>query len=395
MRLRHAVVLGSRFGGLAAQSWLRRLFSPQQLAITVVDQWQHMVYRPGLVHAMDRLPQELVPDLEMPLASWWRRQHIAMVHDTLVGLDPERREVYTATHSPISYDVLFVATGLSPAWDAVAGLEFSPLGVCEGYAARHTAVLNLHRDTGHFVFAVGSLNTPCDWDPAIRIGCECPIYESALLWDAQLRRRKQRDAARITVITPASVVVESGGPKIRERVQEILDERNIHLIVGARFRRVTRRAIELQDRIVPYDRMVWLPPYTGSRWLIGTGIEKGQGWVPTNMFLQHPGWPEIYAIGDVASHPWPKMGHAAMVQARIAVHHWAWTIRHLSPKPPPYHPQLLWILEYGWGRALFGLSDVLYGGRRQVVLTGRYPYWVKELFGWAYVRRSGALPVMP
>ncbi|NMP21195.1 NAD(P)/FAD-dependent oxidoreductase [Sulfobacillus harzensis] len=394
-RTQHALVLGSRFGGLAVTSWLRRLYSPSRLAITVIDQWHEMIFRPGLVHAMDTAPDTLMSGVTIPLRPFWQKQKVRFLHDTIVGIDPSAREVYTASHAPVRYDVLFIATGSSPGWNLIPGLALHHQGICEGYMARHTATLNRQYPEGRLVFATGPIDAPNEWHPAINVGCECPLFETALLWDQHLRQSKQREAAEITVLTPSQHIVEMASPAVRERLQELLHKRNIRLVTRAAFQQVTDRFITLARKEIPYDRMVWIPPQQGSQWLRGSGVDDGLGWVPTDEYLQHPDWPEIYAVGDVTSHPWPKMGHAAMVQARVAVHHWAWREQRQRKKPRPYEPQFLWVLEVGRGDALFVLSNKVYGGKREVILRGRTSYWAKQIFQWTYTQTAGALPIMP
>ncbi len=394
-RLR-AVVLGSRFAGLATLTWLRRLYRPSELDITVVDQWQDMIFRPGLVHAMRLGPDQLMATVSVPMRPFWAKHQIHPIHDIVVGIDPNAREVYTAAHEPIPYDVLFVATGSSPRWDAIPGLAQHHQGFCEGYLARHTAAVNMRQPQGRLVIAIGQLLAPRSWSPSVQVGCECPGLESALLWDYRLRQLKERAHAEITLVTPAKELAESGGAEIREKLGQIFHQRGINVITGAQYRRVADSALELGDGTsIPFDRILWIPPQSGSRWLEHSPIAEGAGWVPADAFLNHPRWSEIYAVGDVVSKPWPKMGHAAMVQARVAVHHWAWRQRKIRRKPAPYEPKLLWVLEDTAGTAFFVLSNAFYGGKQQMVYHGRSPYWAKQVFQMAYIRRTGALPVMP
>lgn len=367
----HAVVLGSRFGGMAVVTWLRRLYSPSTLAITVVDQWQEMVYRPGLVHAMDCDPDQLMPSLVIPLSPFWRRLHSEAIQDTIVGLDPNRRLVYMAVHDSLAYDVLFIATGSTPVWNGIDGLEFCHNGICEGYLAYRTAALNQSEFAGSFVFAAGPIKANPAWSPTIHVGCECPLLESALLWDQVLRRRGRREAVDITVISPAPHLAEDGGPIVQERLEALFAQRHIRIITNARYTKVTPRQIRLADQVVFYDRAVWIPPAGGLRWLTGSGVDDGYGWVPTDFYLRHPDWPDIYAVGDVVSHPWPKMGHSAMVQARVAVHHWAIMREKKKNTIKPYQPAFLSALETGPGQGFFVLSDAFYGGHRQTVHHGR------------------------
>jgi sulfide:quinone oxidoreductase len=46
---KHAVVLGGGTGGTLAANRLRRMYAPDQLAITVVDRDDRHVYQPGLL----------------------------------------------------------------------------------------------------------------------------------------------------------------------------------------------------------------------------------------------------------------------------------------------------------------------------------------------------------
>ena len=168
--MQRAVVLGSRFGGLALLTWLRRFFSPADLMVTVVDQWQEACFRPGLVHAMDRPSPTFLKRLNMPLGPFWKKHHIESVHDTIVGVDPDRQRVHTATHRPIPYDVLFIATGAVPRWEAIPGLDLHRSGICEAYLARHTWEVN-QRSPGHqVVFAAGPIDASAGWRPAVHVG---------------------------------------------------------------------------------------------------------------------------------------------------------------------------------------------------------------------------------
>lgn len=394
MATRQAVVLGARFGGLAVVTWLRRVYSPGTLDIVVIDRWEETIYRPGLVHAMTVEPLQVLPPVRMAMAAFWKRHHVQFIHDTVTGLDPQRRQIYTVSHSPISYGVLFVTTGSDPGWDTVDGLGPHRGGICEGYLARQTSSNLTPRPPKRMVFAAGMIHGNPAWTPQISVGCECPLLESALLWEDRLRRSGLREDADIVVLTPAATIAESAGAQAQQWLRQAFSRRGIRVITGASYKKVTDSEVILADRRIAYDGSLWIPPYIGASWLEGSAIEDGYGWIPTDSYLNHPDYPDIYAVGDVVSHPWPKMGHSAMVQARIAVRHWH-AVQTRRPLPMPYHPELLWAMETGRGRGLFVQSDVFYGGTREIVHSGYWPWAAKQAFQKTYVSLRGAFPLMP
>ena len=301
--MHRAVVLGSRFGGLAVQTWLRRLYPPSALHITVIDQWHNVVFRPGLVHAADQHPAHLVEALTVQLEPFWRRRQVEFVHDIVVAVDPERRQVHTATHGPASYDVLFIATGATPLWDAIPGMDTRRRGICEGYLARHAAVQFTRGEPGRYVFAMAPLEAPSHWNPRPRVGCECPLFETALLWDARLRKLQKRREATLTIVTPASVIAEQAGKKGQDQLGKMVADRDVAVITHAQYHSVSDRSLVIGGRTLPFDHIVWIPGMGGSRWLIDSGVADDEGWVPVTDYLQHPQWPTIYAVGDIISRP--------------------------------------------------------------------------------------------
>jgi sulfide:quinone oxidoreductase len=393
--MQQAVVLGAGFGGMAVVVWLRRLFHRSELDITVVDPESAMTYRPLLVHSFDRSPWTVARRCRVGLGPVWQRMAARHLADSAVGLDADRRQVFLASGRTVPYDVLFVAVGHENAWERVDGLSPRRGGVCEPFLARHGALSAQSLEAGEAVFALAPMVSNPTWTPSVTVGCECPILESAFLFDAWLRRRGRRQNWRLTVLTPAATLAESAGNEARTRLLERLAERDIRCLIGAKVAAVTERAVRLFGQPpVPYDLSVWMPPMAGPRWLQGHQLADAEGWVPTTSHMVHPDEPTVYAVGDVVSHPWPRMGHSAMVQARVAVRHYAARRRGQSP-PAPFEPLLVWALEMGFGRGLLVLDNRFWGGRTHVLAEGRWPAWVKGLFDQAYLHWRTALPLMP
>lgn len=383
------VVLGARFGGLAAVHWLRRLMG-DRVALTVIDQRATAVFRPALVRAMVR-PPGFVRAWRIPLA-----HAVApgtFVQDRAVAIDAHRREVHLASRAPVRYDVLFWATGADPAWSVIEGLSPAAGGLCEDFLARHTAAANATWTGGRLLFVAGPYRADPAQTPRLASACECPLYEAALLFDQALRARTRRERTELVLVTPAASVGEALGPRARARLQDLLRSRGIRVVTGARFVRVEPGRLVLADGPLPAERMIWIPPYAGSELARTSGLDDGFGWVPTTGHGRHRDWPDIYALGDVAA-LLPKTAHAAMAQARVAVGHWRSTVRGGRP-PAAWRPVSVNLIETGDGRALFAYGPGPAGGQAERMVQGRWVAWAKHLVGWAYVRGAGRLPVMP
>ena len=387
-----AVVLGARFGGSATAYWLHKLFARDQVQVTVVDQWALMTYRPSLVMAAAGHP---------PMADQW---HIAMkqrcetagqhfIRDTIFRIDPERQLVYLATHPPLSYDTLFIATGSDPGWTSIAGLSPAIGGVCEDYLARETGA-RMRDSFSSIALCVGPLfQSPTD-SPRLAGSLDAPAFEVAFLLDAWFRKQRRRDQVTMTIVTPAAVPGEFLGPKSQELLSHALAQRRIHLITNAQYDHVSALEIFFKNKKPLHaDKMIWVPPYVGSELARISGIDDGYGWIPVDEYCMHQKWPNIYAVGDISTTALPKIGHMAMLQARNAVHHFY--ARQHKKKPSPVQPYVLHVGWMGRGIGLLTLSDWLYGGSRELVHIGVSSALAKAMFNHSYKTFSGWLPIMP
>ncbi len=387
----NVVILGSRFGGSASAYWLHKLFDAQEIQITIVDQWAVMTYRPALVHVAAGHPIQ-ADNWHIPMARRYSQAGFRFIRDTVYQIEPHNQTIRLATHPPLPYDTLFVATGADPRWDLIEGLAPHHGGVCEDYLARESGYL-LSRAQGPIVIGVGSLYS--SGKPLrLQTSLDLPALEVAFLVDAWLRKHHRREERPITVLTPASVPGESLGPKSQAILTRQLDQRQIRLITGACINKVEASKVTLfPHRVIKAEQMIWIPPYYGSELARLSGLDDGWGWIPTDQYCRHEKWPNIYAVGDINALALPKIGHIAMIQAKVAVHAF-WASMHNKPSQP-FTPYILHVIWTGYGRGLFTLSDILYGGQREWVHWGVPAALAKTFFNRSYRHFLGWMPIMP
>jgi len=391
---RHRVVIvGAQFGGLAALAWVRRLAGKHRVDVTVIAPRETAVYRPDLVHATRGRP-DFVRAARFEVAGYLRALGAAWVQDRVVGIDAKAATIHFMTEPPRRYDTLFWATGMDWAWELVPGLRPSARYICDDYAARATADAFSRAVPKQLVLAAGPMVANPRSLPSLPSSCECPLYETALLYRAHAARNPG-GAPHIVLATPAPEVGYDLGPRGRAVLAHVLAEADIEVVPNVAYEGVDAGGLWLRGhQRLEADLAVWMPPTAGSRLARDSGLDDGYGWVPGNEYLQHPLWPNIYAIGDLSARTLPKMGHIAMVQARVAVNHW-WSVLEKRSPPAPYTPLMAEVLETGHGRGLLTIQDVLYGGKREWVWHSGPSLAAKQLFGWAYRRGHGALPIMP
>lgn len=387
------MIVGAQFGGLAALTWVRRLAGPNRAAVEVIAPRETAVYRPDLVHAARGRPG-FVRAVRFDVADRCRRLRATWIQDRVVGIDAKAAALHLMTEPPRRYDTLFWATGMDWAWDLVPGLRPSARYLCDDYAARATADVFGRTQPRRLVLAAGPMVANPHSKPSLSSSCECPLYEVALLYRAHAAGPPGQ-APRIVLATPAPEVGYELGPRGRAVLARVLAEAHIDVVTHAAYEGVDADGLWLSGhQRLKGDVTVWMPPVAGSRLARDSGLDDGYGWVPGTEYLQHPLWPNIYGIGDLSSRSLPKMGHIAMVQARVAVNHW-WSVLEKRSPPAPYRPLMAAVMETGHGHGLLTVQDVLYGGSHEWVWHSGPSLAAKQLFGWAYRRGRGALPIMP
>ena len=102
------VILGGGTGGTLTANRLRRLYTPEEAAITVVDQDDRHVYQPGLLFVPFGLAhsEDIVRPRERQL-----HDGIEFIESAIDRVDIAANEVHLTNGVALGYDVLVVATG--------------------------------------------------------------------------------------------------------------------------------------------------------------------------------------------------------------------------------------------------------------------------------------------
>jgi sulfide:quinone oxidoreductase len=294
------LIVGAGAAGLATAAHLRRKLP--QTRITLVDPRERHVYAPGLSLFASGLRRS--ESLLSETADWVPAE-VSYVREAAVAIDADRRRVVTDAGRALGYDILILALGAEPAWEAIDGLDRDRMGeggvgsLYAGFeAAERTArLISAYADAG----GVGLFATAT----AVQRHA-APALELLLMLDYRMRRSGTRHVAELClafedaqVVTPAPAA---------DRIAALCADRSATLAPGHRLRVIdaeARRAVfatasgEVER---DYDLLMVAPPLVAPSVIRRSGLAETSGpWMAADPgTLRHSAWREIYAVGDCA-----------------------------------------------------------------------------------------------
>jgi sulfide:quinone oxidoreductase len=356
------VILGGGTGGTLAANRLRRRFSDEQMAITVVDQDDRHIYQPGLLFVPFGLAH--VQDIVRPRSKQLHRG-IDFVNRPIEWLDIATQQVHLDGGDTLGYDVLVVASGASLVLEETEGLAgprwmdkvftfYTP----EGAAALEAALATF--DGGRLVVNV------------IDMPIKCPVapLEFCFLADWYFHERGIRDRVQLSYVTPLDGAFTK--PVASQHLGGMLAERGIELVTEFNTGQVDGeggRLVSYDDREVIFDLAVVVPLHGGAAYVgRSSGLGDELNFVPTDeRTLQAKTAPNIFVIGDAANVPASKAGSVTHFEGETLVENIA---RHLHGEPlvEGFDGHANCFIETGYRKAL--LIDFNYD---QEPVPGHYP----------------------
>jgi sulfide:quinone oxidoreductase len=356
------VVLGGGTGGTLTANRLRRLYSPTEAVVTVVDQNDCHVYQPALLF----VPFGMVgaQDIVRP-RSRQLRKGIDYRRSPIDRVDTEAESVHLADGSILAYDVLVVATGTELLPEETEGLtgpgwmeNVFTFYALDGAAAMQGRLARF--EGGRLVVNVVDMPIKCPVAP----------LEFCFLADWYFRRRGMRERVEITFVTPLDgaftkpVASATFGGMLAAKGIDLVSEFNTGEVDGA-----GGRLIGYDGREVGFDLAAVVPLHGGPAYVgRSPGLGDELNFVRTDPHtLQTKVAPNVFALGDATDVPTSKAGSVAHFQGGILVDN---IRRFLAGEPlePDYDGHANCFIETGFHKAL--LIDFNYDTEP---FPGRYP----------------------
>lgn len=317
------VIAGAGAAGLTMASKLSRLLEGAR--ITLIGARTAHWYQPGFtmvasgVWPANKVVSETA-DYIAPGVTWVRAD--------VAAFEPEAKRVVATDGSTHPYDALVVATGCTLEWSRIEGMDPTLIGregIASVYAGPEGAaatwrVLQRFMETG---------GVALHGRPPTEMKCAGAPLKGALLWDARLREAGTRGRAELHYFTPFRNLFAVA--PVHAKVLELFAARDIafaydHTLtaVDPAARTATFRTPD-GPKTLRYDYLHVVPPMAApqpvreSALAWGSGPFAADGWVEVNRdTLQHPRFPEVFAVGDVAGVPRGKTAASVKTQAPVA-----------------------------------------------------------------------------
>ncbi len=278
--------------------------------------------------------------------------------DRAIGLDLEQQAVICANHPPVSFNVLSIDTGSTPATVNVPGAaEHSiPAKPVPELLTRWHQLLQEFRQDPTRPWTIGM------------VGGGLGGVELTLNMQERFNRLLQelgQPPERVTfhMFHRGKELASGRNPWTRRRLQQIFQERGIRLHLNESVIRLDKEGAEGPVRVhgdsgqgVECDRVFWVTSASAPPWLQGSGLSlDDRGFIQVGDTLQTLSHPNVFAAGDVATmvnHPRPKAGVFAVRQGNPLYEN---LLRLLAGKPlKSFHPQkqFLTLIDVGYGRTI-------------------------------------------
>jgi sulfide:quinone oxidoreductase len=295
------VVLGAGLGGVIAAYEIRKKVRRQDevIAVNETDFYQFVPSNPWvLVGWRDR--EDIVVDLEKPM----KKRRVQLVVGAAEKVEADNKRLRMADGSFVDYDYLVIATGPELAFDEIEGL--GPNGhtqsVChiDHAEAGYKAFEDLCADPGPVI--VGAVQGA---------SCYGPAYETAMIIETELRKRKIRDKVPMTFVTSEPYIGHLGLDGVGDTkglLESEMRDRHIKWICNAKVQKVEADKMIVEEvnedgstkqiHELPMKFSMMLPPFRGVPAVRDIeGLVNPRGFVITDKHQRNPKYPEIMGLG--------------------------------------------------------------------------------------------------
>ncbi|MGC9256987.1 NAD(P)/FAD-dependent oxidoreductase [Desulfurella sp.] len=383
------VILGCGFAGFGAFYSLAKKLK-EEAELTVIDSSVFSLSKPILPEVA--FGERALNEALIPIGSTIEKFNHKFIRKEVKLIKPQLNQVILTDDTIVDYDYLLISVGAVKDYDAIEGFNEYGYSICDYTQAlrfldRRASSIGKKIVIGACLTKWGSASTV----KTLAAPCEGPIGEIMFMLDYYLRKHNRRHETSITVFTPGKIFFEDVGEKVHKDMEPIIKKSNINVVTNKVLKHIDKEYVEFEDSTkLECDMAIIIPPYKGPKFLIDSNLTDEAGFVPTDKYMRHVKYENIFAAGDINASSMPKLGHIAVKQSHTAA---SVIISEITQKNVivPFKPEILCIMNRGENATLI-LSDWMYGGNRDLTLSGKIPKFMKMGFDSYYFYSHGKMP---
>jgi len=382
------VVIG---GGTAGIGFVASLLKRDpQLKVTVIEPSSQHYYQPAWTlvggGAFD------VKDTVRPMSKVMPRQ-ATWIQASVSAIDPQSRQLTLDDQRTVSYRNLIVCPGLRLAWEKIEGLQESlgQHGVTSNYSYQHAPYtwdqVQKLRD-GRALFTQPAMPIKCAGAPQKALYLSCDHWrKSAVLKD-------------INVEFNLAGAALFGVPTFVPPLMKYIEQYDAQLAFNSNLVKVDGPSktawFEVKDadgnvsRVAKtFDLLHVVPPQVAPDFIAQSPLADAGGWCEVDPHsLQHPRYPEVFALGDICGTSNAKTAAAVRKQVVVVAQNLL-AARKQQPLPLKYDGYGSCPLTVEKGKVI--LAEFGYGGKLlptfplDPTVARRSAWWLKAtLLPWFY-----------
>jgi len=303
----HVVVIGAGLGGIPAAFDLRKHLGKEH-RVTLIGERPYFEFTPSnpWIAVGWRTPEQTRVTMQGPL----ERKGVDWVVGRVDRIDAENSTLATADGKEFKYDYLVIATGPRLAFEEVPGL--GPDGHTQSVCSQdHSA--QAWAKYQEFLQNPG----PVIVGAAPGASCFGPAYETAMIIDADLRKRKLRDRVPMTYVTSEPYIGHMGLGGVGDSkglMESELRERHIKWITNAKMTAVGANEMTVQEldesgalkkeHKLPFAYSAVIPAFKGVDAVAAVpGMCNPRGFVLIDKHQRNPKYKNIFSVGVCVAIP--------------------------------------------------------------------------------------------
>lgn len=360
--MKNILILGAGTGGTMVANKLVGDLPANQWQITIVDKDPRHFYQPGFLFIPFGIytAEEVVKPKENTLP-----KSVNYLVGDIDTIDAAEQTVSLSDGTQLPYDYLVIATGTRIAPEEIEGMLDGGNwheNIFDFYTIEGAVALNRFLDQwdgGRLVVNVAEMPIKCPVAP----------LEFLYLADEYFTKKGIRDKVELVYATPLEGAFTK--PQARAVLGETLKRKGIRVEADFNIMEVDNdeQLIRSYDeREIPYDLLVTIPPNMGAESIINSGLGDDLGFVPVDPnTLQSKEHENIFVIGDASNVPTSKAGSVVHFMLDTVVENLLHQINGYELEPS-FDGHANCFIESGYGKAF--LIDFNY---ETEPLRGSYP----------------------